>query len=119
MKTRYSAEYYEKNTKSFETKNGVIHPEKDLENKMSTFNKNDFSEQDLERITQVMAEQLSEQLKKKLLEQKELYVRVIKNSSCLGYTTKTQETQEAHRIITIFEYNCYKLSQFKKKYNLS
>ena len=118
MKTRYSAEYYEKNAKQFDEKNGVVHPNEELENRMSAFSKADFSEQDLEKITQVMAEQLVEQLQKKLVVQKALYTKAIENSSCLGYTTKTQETQEAHRIVTIFEYTCYPLAQFKKKYNL-
>lgn len=118
MKTMYSEEYYSNNAIIFEGKRGVITPEEDLAYKMSAFDKNCFSDEDWENILRVVASKIVESLSKELLEKKQLYIRVRKGSSCLGYVSAAQETREAHKIIQTFEYNCYKLAQFKKRYNL-
>lgn len=118
MNTLFSIEHYEKHEKDFEGKRGVITPEEDLENEMSIFEESVFSKEDFNKIRLVMAKRVYERLKAELLEDKKTYNRVREDSSCLGYTTKIQEVQEAGRIVRTFEFNCYRLSKFKEKYSL-
>ena len=116
--TMHTIEYYARNEEKFVGKRGIVNPEKELANKLSALVREAFSNEQWETITQVFAKQVVNTVTAQLLEDKKLYQKVRKTPSCLGYTTKLQETQEAARIVTIFEYNCYKLSQFKKKYDL-
>ena len=118
MKTMYTIEYYARNEEKFVGKRSTVNPEKELANKLSAFVREAFTNEQWGIITQVFAKQVANTVTAKLLEDKKLYQKVRKNPDCLGYTTKLQETQEAARIVTVFEYNCYKLSQFKKKYDL-
>lgn len=118
MKTMYTIEYYARNEEEFVGKRGTVNPEKELANMLSAFVREAFPNDQWGIITQVLAKQVANTITAQLLEDKKLYQKVRKNPGCLGYTTKFQETQEAARIITVFEYNCYKLSQFKKKYDL-
>lgn len=118
MKTMYTIEYYIRNEEKFVGKRGTVNPEKELTNKLSAFAKETFSSEQWKIITQTLAKQVANTITAQLLEDKKLYQNVRETPSCLGYASKLQETQEAARIVTVFEYNCYKLSQFKKKYDL-
>lgn len=119
MTTLYSIKFYEENTNKFEGKRGIITPEEDLSHKLKGINKEDFSEEHYVTIVKVFAHQIAENIHKQLIESKEKYTRVRNNPNCLGYTSAIQTTQETYRIVTVFEYNCYKLSKFKKKYGIS
>lgn len=118
MSTLFSKDYYKIHEKDFEGRRGVITPDEDLENAMTAFEESAFSKEDFNKIRLVMAKRIHDCTKSELLEEMKIYNRVREDSSCLGYTTKIQETREAKRIITTFEFNCYKLSQFKEKYSL-
>ena len=118
MKTMHTIEYYARNEEKFAGKRGTVNLEKKLANMLSALVREAFSNEQWGIITQVLAKQVANTVTAQLLEDKKLYQKVRKNPGCLGYTTKVQETQEAARIIAVFEYNCYKLSQFKKKYDL-
>ena len=118
MNTLHTEEYYEINLESIDRMRGTINPEKELEHKLSCMDRNSFPDEQWSVIESVFAKQVVEETTAKLLEDKKVYIRVRNNPDCLGYTTQIQTTKEAHRIITVFEYNCYKLKQFKQRYSL-
>jgi hypothetical protein len=116
--TLYSANFYEEQKDKFEGKHKIITPEKTLEDKLSILPKEKFPEDGWNKIVKTYASEIAENLTKQLLEEKKTYIDVRNNPHVLGYSDKFQETQVANRIVTYFEYNCYKLSKFKKQYNL-
>lgn len=118
METLFSVEYYKKHENELKNLRGVINPEKEFHEVMSVFDKSLFPEKEYQKIQLVMAKRVSEKSKSTLLELKKTYVKVRIDSGCLGYTTKIQEVQEAGKIVRAFEYSCYLLSEFNKKYNL-
>lgn len=118
MNTLHTEEYYERNSESIDRIRGTINLEEELEHKLSCMDRSLFPDEQWSVIESVFAKQVVEEITAKLFEDKKVYIRVRNNPNCLGYTTQIQTTQEAHRIITVFEYNCYKLKQFKQRYSL-
>lgn len=116
MKTLYTEKHYSENIERYDNMRGVITPEEDLENELSIFN--ELPKEALDKLDTIYAKQVYDRLYKNLMKQKNLYTNVRNNPCCLGYTNKTQETREAHKIITTFEFNCYKLKLFKNNHNL-
>ena len=118
METLFSISYYEKHEKELMNLRGVINPESELQEVMKAFDKSCFPEEEYAKLQFVMAKRVSDNTKSTLLELKKMYLKVRKDSGCLGYTTKVQEVQEAGRIVRAFECSCYLLSKFNKKYSL-
>ena len=118
MVTLYSKEHYQNNEEKFKKERGYIDLEKALSIKLNGIDKEYFTEEHYSIIVNTFANKVIEEFKGEFLEAKRVYEKVRKNSSCLGYTSKIQETQEAHRIISVFEFNCYMLKKFKDKYGV-
>lgn len=118
MTTMFNANYYDKMREELSKDRCAINPEKELEWKMSIFDKAVFDENSWSILIKIYANEVYKTLKEKLLEDKKTYLNVRKDSNCLGYISKIQEVQEAGRIVRIFEYNCFILGEFKAKYQL-
>lgn len=118
MTTLHTVDYYARNEEKFFGKRGTVNLVKDLADKLATLTREAFPDEQWTIIERTFAKQIVDATTAQLLEEKKLYEKVRTNPNCLGYTSKVQETQEACRIVTTFEYNCYKLGQFKKQYGL-
>ena len=118
MGTLHTMSFYMEHEEEFFGRRGTVNPTYELSVKMSCLEREAFSDEHWGIIEQTFAKQVSDEITSQLIEDKKLYTKVRQNSGCLGYSNKSQEAREAYRIVTIFEYNCCKLSLFKKQYNL-
>ena len=124
MKTHYTEKYYRNEMVQDKIKKSrrAMNLEKELERELSFIDFEEFKEEEREKVkealTKFYAKKVYDRAKEKLLEDKKLYLSVIKDSNCLGYTTKLQEIAAKGEIIEAFEYNCLMLRDFRNKYFL-
>lgn len=117
-KTLHTMSFYMEHEEQFFGRRGTLNLVREMAAKMSGLDREAFSDEHWKIIELTFAKQIADEATAQLLEEKKLYTKVRQNSGCLGYTNKSQEAKEAYRIVTTFEYNCCKLSLFKKQYNL-
>lgn len=71
-----------------------------------------------EALIKVYAPQVAETAKKELLKKMHGIKEIKAGRAGLGYTTTTQEISAMHDLVEGFEFSCFMLAEFKKKYNL-
>lgn len=77
-----------------------------------------ISEQALETIRKMKAQEIADDCKAMLIEDMKIAKKIREKRANFGYTTVNQEIQAQHRFAERFEFNCFQLAEFKKKYNL-
>lgn len=93
--------------------------EEDLEKVMEVYEKTlaDYP-QVIETFRTKHASDIAEKAKSELLETMAMIKRLDAGETSLGYTSVFQECQEMKKLKDRFEFNCYQLSVFRKKYNI-
>lgn len=125
MKTTYTANYYKSNYETFlnnpdgYSRRYYMNLEKDLNDLMKPFKESGLAVEAVEGIKKIYAEKVAATAKKELLNTKAMVERLQTGKSTLGFTSMRQEINAKHDIIQRFEFNCYQLSVFKKKYNIN
>lgn len=69
-------------------------------------------------VIKMTAKRVADTAKSELLKTKRMITEIKEGRAALGFISKTQEISEWHDINEGFEFSCYMLSQFMKKYNL-
>ena len=121
LQTLYSEEYYKVDfiKERIKKNKGAIDLEKKLESEMSVVKDVGIGVEQINILTKVYAQRVYESAKRKLIEDKKLYIKVRNDGvSCLGYTTHVQDIKAAAEIVETFEYNCLVLKEFREKYNI-
>ena len=114
MKARYSEQYYRENWNSFIKKSSVndyMNLEDDLQNELKIFDSNIA-----EKVRPIYAKKIHENAIEVLKKRMAMIQRLESGETSLGYTNKSQEVSEMHRIIQRFEFNCIQARDFKEKY---
>ena len=114
MKAHYSEQYYRNNWDRFIKRvpgDDYMNLESELENEIKI-----FDEETKEMIKSIYANRIYENAISKLCERCAMIDDIEMGFASLGYTNKTQEVHEMHRIIQRFEFNCIQAKDFKKKY---
>lgn len=117
MKARFSEDYYKENWERFikETHDGdYINLEEILQYKMSIYS--ELPQEAFEMVEKIEAKKIADKFTAELKERMKMVSAIESGKSGIGYTTQIQENREKDRIITRFEFNCYQLTVFKKKY---
>lgn len=71
-----------------------------------------------EKVIKMYAEKVAESAKKKLVERMQMIQDIKVGRASLGYTTENQEVSAWHDLNEGFEFSCYMLAEFKRKYNI-
>jgi len=123
MKSTLSEKYYRDHWNEFmkPVNKGYdyMNLEKDLEERMKIYDGVGLTEEAIEKIRLIEAERIADTCKKNLYKTMNMIQKINRGEVGLGYTTQFQETQERHRLITRFEFNCLQYADFKKKYAIA
>ena len=71
-----------------------------------------------EKVIKMYAEKVAETAKQKLIERMRMIQDIKAGRASLGYTTASQEVRARHDLNEGFEFSCYMLAEFKRKYNI-
>lgn len=69
-------------------------------------------------VIKMCAEKVAETAKQKLIERMRMIQDIKSRRASLGYTTVNQEVSAWHDLNEGFEFSCYMLAEFKRKYNI-
>ena len=118
MKARYSEEYLRSTWATLiqETPDGdYMNFEDELNYRMSVYK--ELPTEAFKAVEKIEAQKIIEKATGTLKETMNMINDIEAGRKSLGYTTQIQETQEMHRMILRFEFNCLQLSDFKKAHN--
>lgn len=118
MKTAFSEQHYKNDAVRERIKRNkrAMNLEDNLKHEMSIFENIGIDNDGIEKLTKFYALQIYNKARKELVESKQLYLKVRRDSNCLGYISKTQEIKAVAEIVETFEYNCVLLKEFKEKH---
>ena len=122
MKAVHTKEYYEKyRAELFEKYRGECDYETRLRWRLPDFETLPEGAREKAKVvcTRVMAEQVAKAAKEELLKKMSMIKAVKSGRASLGFTTVQQETREWHDLNEGFEFSCYMLAEFKKKYGIN
>lgn len=117
MKAHHSEQYYRNNWSRFIKRvpgDDYMNLESELENEIKI-----FDDETKEMIKNIYAKRIYDKAISKLCERCAMIDNIENGVMSLGYTTKSQEVHEMHRIIQRFEFNCLQARDFKHKYEIS
>lgn len=123
MKATHSQEYFEQYKNDLYAK---YHDMCDYESRLtfylSCISKLDISEDIRVKLlpiyTTQYAQRIADDAKDQLIKKMYMIKRIENGEASLGYTTYVQEISAKHDLVEGFEFSCYMLSEFKKKYSL-
>lgn len=117
-KTMYTENYYRDLWDRLSEKYTKNDPEKDLEITMKAYRDLDLPKQAQEVILQIEAKRVHDFISNTLKGTLRTLNAILSGKASLGYTTKKQEVQAMHDLREGFEFDCLRLADFRKKYNL-
>lgn len=117
-KTMFTENYYRDLWDNLVEKYTKNDPEKDLEIMMKAYMDLDLPESAKEVILQIEAKRVYDFISDTLKGTLRTLNAILSGKASLGYTTKIQEIQAMHDLREGFEFDCLRLSDFRKKYNL-
>jgi hypothetical protein len=117
-KTMFTENYYRDMWDRLVEKYTKNDPEKDLEITMKAYRDLDLPESAKEVILQIEAKKVYDFISDTLKGTLRTLNAILSGKASLGYTTERQEIQARHEIREGFEFDCLRLADFKKKYNL-
>lgn len=122
MKATHTAEYFEKYREQLFAKyEKECNFEYHLQISLPDFSQ--FGQEVREKVEPVMvkmeAQKVADTAKEDLLKKMHMIKEIKAGRASLGYTTRVQEIRAWHDLNEGFEFSCYMLSQFKKKYGIA
>ena len=121
MKAQYTEDYYRANWDRFIKEvpgEHYINLEQDLENSLSIYKDVELLADALEILRKTEAKKIVQKCKELVYKEMALLKNLDAGKASLGYTTEIQEIRARTELRQRFEFNCYQLAQFKKKYDL-
>lgn len=121
MKTEFSENFYKENKdRLFEKYKNMCDYEHDLKILLPDFSAlpEEAREKALEVATKITAKKVVDTAKKDLIKQKHMIEDIKAGRTALGYISKRQEVDAWYNLRIGFEFSCYMLAQFKKKYEI-
>ncbi len=117
MKANFTEQYYKDN---FERciKETKIDLEADLEQSINFLDGTDLPEEAIEKVKAVYAKKIAEKFKEELIKRMQVIKNVESGNASFGYVTEAQEVKARFEYRRYFEFGCYYLAVFKKKYNI-
>lgn len=120
MRSTFSEEYYRMNWEKFIQEvpgEHYINLEAELEHTLEIYK--ELPAEAIEILKKIEAKKIVDKAielcKKEMATVKALEA----GEASLGYTTQTQEIQARGKLVRRFEFNCFQLAEFKKKYGIS
>ena len=117
-KTMFTENYYRNMWDRLAEKYTKNDPEKDLEIMMKAYRDLDLPESAKEVILQIEAKRVYDFISDTLKGTLRTLNAILSGKASLGYTTKIQEVQAMNDLREGFEFDCLRLADFRKKYNL-
>jgi hypothetical protein len=124
METIHNEKYYEKHQEAlFEKYRKYCDFEKDLKILMPDFSNLPLTKEELAKAIEISigitANKIAEMTKADLMKKMHQINEIKNGKACLGYTSRQQEVSEWYDMQEGFEFTCYMLGKFKRKYGIA
>ena len=121
-KNLFSENYYRAMWDRMAEKHTVNDPERNLKIALSGYCfdtlPEDKRDQAMEVVKEIEAQRVYSFLSDSLKGTMKTIIAIQTGKASLGYTTQRQEIEAMHDLVSGFEFDCLRLADFKKKYNL-
>lgn len=117
-KTLFSENYYRENWNKLSEKYPENDPDKDLATRIEVYADAGIRQDAMEKIMNIEAQKVYDFHNDALKKTMNALVRILSGKASLGYTTKRQEIEKMRDLRIGFEFDCVRLADFRKKYNL-
>lgn len=123
MKATHSSEYFEKYEnvlfKKYQKECNFEHELNNAIPDFSAISDVESREKAKEVVTKLEARRIAERATEKLIKKMREIQDIKSGHASLGFTTKNQEINFFHDLVEGFEFSCWMLAKFKKKYSLT